>query len=117
MSCTDQKSTKEILCTAALIVRLSPDKWCQFSRHDAGRMCALGLIEGVVNRSHDHLSNPAENYPKVLEAFAAVIPDDGTDKSANWKIASWNNAPERTAKDIVKAFEAAAASLDVEVKG
>lgn len=83
----------------------------KFIRHDdKGRMCALGAIEHALG---PHMSFLVADDHLAVKAFAQHVPDISkqtwSGNPLSYCIAEWNNAPERTAEEVIATFLAAAA--------
>lgn len=72
----------------------------------AGQMCAIGAIEHVTN------GNYIDDSDAAVKALGEHVPQSPIERHTrnpiSWAIADWNNAPERTAEEVIATFEAAA---------
>lgn len=105
--------------TSLGFVKMTRHTWSP--THGHGAVCMLGALEvaleGLLPASQNY-RNIAETHPAVCDlakrlptlkppAFCGSVSHGGS-----WKIADWNNAPERTAKDVIKAFLDAALAIE-----
>src|SRR2546423_386158 len=66
---------------------------------------------GWVQLASGHLWGIEDSDPGFVIAVAPALPDAGQ-TNPTFRIAAWNNAPERTAEDLVQHFEAVARGLE-----
>lgn len=86
-------TTKEILLGAAEYLRVHG--WVQRMGDPGGPRCAVGAVISV------------HQGPERLDAYAAFADAAGIDLRA-LSIGDWNDAPGRTAEEVIAAFERAA---------
>lgn len=101
--------TSEILLKAAEGLRTKG--FAKFERRTfEGKMCALGAIDYAIPSYENRYAS--DEHPAV-QALAQHVPPPR--KENIWgsplsvSIADWNNAPERTAEEVIATFLAAAA--------
>jgi hypothetical protein len=88
---------------AAQIVRERGWTQGRYEEED-GRMC----VEGAMSLAHGYQA-PAGNCDVVADLFALR-------QVTLENVVDWNDAPERTAEDVIAALEAAADRLDAEAR-
>jgi hypothetical protein len=103
------KTTRDVLLHAALLIE--ERGWCRVDRQDAdGHLCLVGAIEvaqfgSVYDTEADW--NPSISLEQLdpfgLPAVAVVTKHVGAEKA--WH---WNDAPGRTAAEVISALRAAA---------
>ena len=100
---------QEVLLAAAELVE-TPGVWIQgdlVAKEDDGtvRCCAYGaldLVSGFLNEELDVLSGE-DTPPELLGAMEALFEYTG-----RYRVAEWNDAPERTAADVAATMRRAA---------
>lgn len=105
---TTEKSVSQILFDAVnALRRFGHIKWV---RHGiSGRMCALGAIEYALGPGNQYRAN---DKTSAVQALGHHVPPvkvgEDYDNPICAVIAAWNNAPHRTADEVIAVFEAAA---------
>ncbi|MFE1321660.1 hypothetical protein [Kitasatospora phosalacinea] len=78
----------------------------KFAAPEGRGACAVGAIRAVVTGSR-YIVHPL--VERAVEAFSATLPDRSYDPDEN--IAAWNDEPERTTAEVVRALRAAAEAV------
>jgi hypothetical protein len=82
--------------------------WCQNRLFgDNGEACLLGAMEAVEVRE-DQLPHWGYERTRINDVLAEITGDP------TGMLYPWNNAPERTAEDVILAFKEAGARLEAE---
>ncbi len=77
----------------------------------AGPVCAMGAINRADHGSAKYgFGEMSQTAARALSEFLGLEPWASADKEWRWSetVASWNNAPERTAAEVIAALEGAA---------
>lgn len=96
-------TTSDILREAARLIRVRG--WNQSERQaDDGSLCALGALEVALGIGRFvYIENVA---PRVLAEIAMGVQSvDPLHNQPAFRLASWNNAPGRTAEDVAMTFD------------
>ena len=93
-------SARGILLRSAEL--LEQNGWCQGAFMQSGRMCAAGAMMQAETEQDDHWT--ASGYHEAQIAMAETI--------GAVSIPFWNDAPERTAEDVILAFKRAAEQFE-----
>jgi len=94
--------------------------WCKEWRHRNGRVCALGAFEDVASTEGRNAEHHPTTQPLVF-LLASLLPESYDIDSkpyptptnisawrAAWRIANWNNAPDRTKEQVAAKMREAA---------
>jgi hypothetical protein len=99
---TDQKTAQDILRAADL---LETKGWIQGKFQSFLGFCAIGALRCATNNEVGD-----QNSARYVQAKTALREAIGISHSIS--VPEWNDAPERTQKEVVSAFRRAAHSLD-----
>lgn len=74
-----------------------------------GSLCISAAITLAVTGSVEGPDTPATEEMALVIDFLKLPPDPHFPASPGWTLANWNNAPDRTAKEVIAALRGAAA--------
>lgn len=102
------QATRLLLNAASLLERVGH---CKGIRLDGeGRHCVLGAIDVAAGYDPENVMDESKNaaWHDAVNRIATFIYGDAGE--ANWRAAKWNNAPERTAAEVISTLRTVAFS-------